>query len=212
MFDFIEGEIMAKEQQRLVLKTGGVGFLLKASNQTMSALPAAGNTAMVFTNLQIREDDISLYGFASREERAFFDMLIQVTGVGPKLALAILSAYPALKVKQALIMGDLALLTSISGIGKKTAQRLILELKDKLDKERLFDEAGKGFGAMSGVGSAVSGASVGAGSEEVSQAVAALEALGYTRSEIITAFTGTDLNSLSVEAMIKLGLKKIARY
>ena len=202
MFDFIEGEIVSKEAQKLVLKTGGLGYALKVSNQTLSALPPMGSTVLVFANLQVREDDVSLYGFSTKEERMFFDLLIQITGVGPKLALTILSAYPLPTLRKALVTGDLAVLSSISGIGKKTAQRLVLELRDKLGKDFLSGDETTGFGAIAD----------GSLREEVDQAVAALEALGYTRAEIMKGIGGVDLSQLDVEAIIKLGLKKIARY
>jgi len=202
MIDFIEGEIVTKELQGIVLKTGGVGFGVKVSNQTLANLPPPGNTAVVFTSLLVREDDISLYGFSSKDERAFFELLIQVSGVGPKLALSVLSTYSIPSLKKALVIGDLAALTAISGVGKKTAQRMILELKDKLDKEMAFSDGDGGYDPVTG----------GISGEEASQATEALEALGYSRTEIIRAFTGKDLGNMDVEAMIKLGLKLLARY
>ena len=202
MIDFIEGEIVSKEAQKLVIRAGGLGFGLKVSTQTLSGLPQAGGRVTVFTNLQMREDDISLYGFSTKEERSFFELLIQVSGVGAKLALVILSAYPVPTLKKALVMGDLAALTGISGIGKKTAQRMILELKDKLDKEMSLDEGGDGLGA--GLGSI--------GGEDAAQAAEALEALGYGRADILKAFAGKDLSGMDVESLIKLGLKLLARY
>jgi Holliday junction DNA helicase RuvA len=202
MIDFIEGEIVSKEPQYLVVKVGGAGFGIKVSNQTLASLPTQGSRAIVHTVLQVREDDISLYGFATREERSFFSLLIQVSGVGPKLALAVLSAYPVDTLKKAIVMGDIAALTSISGIGKKTAQRIALELKDKLDKEMLFDGVMGDFGAIAGEGS----------NTETGQAIEALEALGYTRSEIMRVFAGKDLSGMEVAAIIKLGLKEMARF
>ncbi|MCL2167276.1 MAG: Holliday junction branch migration protein RuvA [Clostridiales bacterium] len=201
MIDFIEGEIVAKEAQKLVLRTGGVGFGLKVSAQTLSGLPHPGNSALVYTNMQIKEEDISLYGFSTREERAFFELLIQVSGVGPKLALAILSAYPVPALKKALVMGDLATLGTISGIGKKTAQRMVLELKDKLSREMIPGDIGDGVepGFLSGEDS------------ELSQAIEALEALGYGRGEIMKVFTGTDLGQMKIDDMIRLGLRQLAR-
>ncbi len=202
MFEFIEGEIVAKELQRLVVKTGSIGYSLLVSNQTLSNLPPAGSKALVYTNLQVREDDISLYGFATKEERAFFELLIQVSGVGPKLALTTLSAYPIVTLKKAIIMGDLAALTSVAGIGKKTAQRLILELKDKLSKEMLPEYEGSELAAVA------------AGDAEgiIGQAIEALEALGYSRGEVMKVFAGKEIGDLDVEGLIKFGLKQLARF
>ena len=202
MFDFIEGEIVAKEMQGVVVKTGGVGFHLKVSNQTLANTPSPGNVATIYTSMQIREDDISLYGFATQDERAFFELLILVSGVGAKLALAILSAYPIPTLKKALVMGDIAALTSISGIGKKTAERMVLELKDKLGKDMLFGEGADGFGGVVGSGA----------NDDVSQAVEALEALGYNRTEILKAFAGKDLSDMEVESIIRMGLKLLASF
>jgi len=202
MIDFIEGEIISKEPQKVVLKTGGIGFGIKASNQTMASLPPPGSTVMVFTNLQMREDDISLYGFFSKEERSFFELLIQVSGVGPKLALTILSAYPVLTLKKALVTGDLTTLSGISGIGKKTAQRMVLELKDKLDKEMIFDDGAGGLGR----------AVFGVTGDKATQAIEALEALGYTRNEILKALAGAELSNSETEDIIRLGLRQLARF
>lgn len=202
MFEFIEGEIVTKELQRLVVKTGSIGYSLLVSNQTLSSLPPAGGKALVYTNLQVREDDISLYGFATKEERAFFELLIQVSGVGPKLALTTLSAYPIVTLKKAIIMGDLAALTSVAGIGKKTAQRLILELKDKLSKEMLPEYEGSELAA----------AAAGDAEGIIGQAIEALEALGYSRSEVMKVFAGKEIGDLDVEGLIKFGLKQLARF
>jgi len=204
MIDFIEGEIVTKELQRLVLRTGGVGFSLKISGQTLSQLPPRGSHVLVYTYLQMREDDINLFGFYNEEERMFFELLLQVSGIGPKLALAALSTYSVPVLKKALIMGDLAVLTNISGIGKKTAQRMILELKDKLSKEVFADE-GNRLGITAGEWG-------GLGGNDAAQAAEALEALGYARPEIIKCFAGKDLSGMDVEGMIKLGLKSLAKF
>jgi len=202
MLDFVEGEIVSKELQRLVLRVGDFGFDLKVSNQTLSSLPPQGNRVTVYTYLQLREEDISLYGFSTNEERTFFELLISVSGIGARLALTILSAYPVPAIKKALVFGDVAVLTGISGIGKKTAQRMVLELKDKISKELQFEEDAGGPGVSFDS----------AGDTEAGQAVEALEALGYTRTEIMKVFTGRDLGGMDVETMIKLGLKQLARY
>ncbi|MDR1194655.1 MAG: Holliday junction branch migration protein RuvA [Peptococcaceae bacterium] len=206
MLDFIEGEIVAKEPRRLVIKAGGVGFGLLVSAQTLSVLPPAGSQALVYTSLQAREDGMSLYGFGGKDERAFFDLLIQVSGVGPKLALGILSAYPSETLRKAIVMGDLAVLTGIGGVGKKTAQRLVLELKDKLG------QALPDGGDLSG-GGGFDGEATGA----MAEAMSALLALGYTQGEAARAFAGADLAGadlagLDVEGLIKLGLKRLARF
>ena len=202
MFDFIEGRIVAKEQGKLVVQTGGIGFAIKVSHQTLSSLPPIGEQVLIYTNLQVREEDMSLYGFASLEERAFFELLILVSGVGPKLALGVLSAFPVLTVKKAILMGDLTTLSSIPGIGRKTAQRMVLELKDKIENALFSDSGAEGMLSST----------EGSGSEETGQAIEALEALGYSRSEIMKAFAGQELSQMDTEGIIKLGLKLMARY
>jgi Holliday junction DNA helicase RuvA len=203
MIEFIEGRVVSKEGQKVVIDTGGIGFGLLVSSQTLSNLPPQGSMAMVYANLQVREDGLSLYGFLDRDERGFFELLIQVSGVGPKLALAVLSSFPVHTVKKAIVMGDIAALSVIPGIGKKMAQRIVLELKDKLDKEMLFDNSGnEGF-----LPAADSGAR-----EEVAQAVEALEALGYGRADIIKVFAGKELGDMDIEGMIRMGLKALARF
>jgi len=202
MIDFIEGEIVSKEPQKLVIMTGGLGFCLKVSNQTLSDAPSPGSRALMYTITQIKEEEISLYGFSTRDERAFFELLIQVSGIGPKLALTLLSAYPALTIKKAIVAGDLAVLSSVSGIGKKTAGRLALELKDKISKELMFDGSGE-MNNQLGVPNDDSAAAL---------AVQALEALGYPRSDIIRAFADKDIREMDTEAIIRLGLRLLARY
>jgi len=202
MIDFIEGEIVSKEPQKLVIKTGGLGFWLKVSNQTLSDFPPVGARALAYTLMQVKEDDISLYGFSSKDERAFFELLIQVSGVGPKLALTILSSFPALTVKKAIVAGDIAVLSSVSGIGKKTAQRIVLELKDKIGKELMIGGEAEAYG--------LSGHKDDGGA--AAQAMEALEALGYPRSDIIRAFADKDVSELDVEGIIRLGLRLLARF
>lgn len=201
MIDFVEGLVAEKLPQAVVMKTGGLGLKLFASTQTLSQLPPAGSPATVYSAMIVKEDEISLYGFSSREEREFFQLLIQVSGVGPKLGLSVLSAYPVARLKQAIVMGDLAHLTGISGIGKKTAQRLILELKDKIGKELTSGGEAAGFGGPGDMAD-----------NQVGEAMGALLALGYTQGEVARAFAKIDTESLETEEIIKQGLKALARF
>ncbi|MEA4893456.1 MAG: Holliday junction branch migration protein RuvA [Peptococcaceae bacterium] len=198
MIDFVEGLVAEKLPQAVVIKTGGLGLKLFASVQTLSQLPPAGSPVLIYSFMVVKEDEISLYGFSSREEREFFQLLIQVSGVGPKLGLSVLSAYPVERLKQAIVLGDLNSLTGISGIGKKTAQRLILELKDKIGKD--IPLAGQAEGAAAAAG------------DELSEAMSALLALGYTQGEVARAFTKLDTAGLGTEELIKQGLKQLARF
>ncbi len=132
MISFLIGTIEEKRENILVLNVGGVGFELCVSNNTLSSLPLEGNNIKIFTYMAVREDDISLYGFSTQEEKELFFKLITVSGIGPKMAISILSGMPLSDLTIAIIKGDDKLLSKIKGLGKKTAERLCLELKDKL--------------------------------------------------------------------------------
>jgi Holliday junction DNA helicase RuvA len=133
MIAFLTGKVAARTPTFALIEVGGVGFKLAMSTPSLAALPAEGDEVTVYTHLHVREDDLSLYGFESDDERALFERLITVSGVGPKVALAVLSSLRPDVLKRALASEDVALLSSVPGIGKKTAQRLIVELKDGLD-------------------------------------------------------------------------------
>ena len=163
-----------------------------------------GETARLYTYLYVREDIFDLYGFADAEELNCFKMLIGVSGVGPKAALAILSVAPPSRLALSIITGEEKLLTQAPGIGKKTAQRIVLELRDKMSKEQL--ESGKG--------SAVSLELPATGSAEVNhtqEAIAALMVLGYAQSEALQAMKGLDLSEYpDAESIIRVCLKRLA--
>jgi Holliday junction DNA helicase RuvA len=128
---WIEGELAVKELDRVVLAVGGVGFEIAIPLGTYEALPDAGARARVLTVLHVREDELSLYGFATSEEKRVFETALRVTGIGPKLALVLLSTLTVPRLVEAVSGGDLVVLTSVPGVGKKTAERLVVELRDK---------------------------------------------------------------------------------
>jgi Holliday junction DNA helicase RuvA len=133
MIAFLTGRVVGKTASYVLLDVAGVGYRLLMSTRSLSALPPAGDDVTVHTYLHVREDELTLYGFENEDERALFEKLIGVSGVGPKVALAILSSVAPDALRSAVAREDVGLLSSVPGIGKKTAQRLILELKDKLD-------------------------------------------------------------------------------
>ncbi len=133
MISFLRGIIEEKEEGRLVVDVNGVGYELFVSNNTLSSLPLQGETAKVLTYMAVREDGVFLFGFSSKEERELFLKLITVSGVGPKLAISILSGLNLSDLTVAIKKEDVKLLSSIKGLGKKTAERVCLELKDKID-------------------------------------------------------------------------------
>jgi Holliday junction DNA helicase RuvA len=132
MIAFVEGKVVDKSGDRVVVAVGGTGYDLLVPAQTLAKLPPVGREARLFTRLQIRDENMVLYGFASADERSLFDHLITVSGVGPKVALAILSVLTPDALRRAVTSGDMAALTLVPGVGKKVAGRVILDLKDRI--------------------------------------------------------------------------------
>ncbi len=139
MYAFIEGIIEYKSSGELIINAGGVGYLLLCSQSTLSAAPPKGEFARIYTHLNVREDAMELFGFVSREEKAMFLRLTGISGVGPRMALNVLAAMPLSDLTLAILTGDAAALCRAPGIGKKTAQRISLELKDKLSAQSFAD-------------------------------------------------------------------------
>lgn len=200
MFYYVNGTVAHVGPYLAVIDCGGVGYACKTTNVTLAAL-TVGKPAKLYTYLNVREDAMELFGFATEEELGCFQMLIGVSGVGPKAALSILSSTPPERLALAIITGDEKALTMAPGIGKKIAQRIILELKDKLAKGQL-SPAGESYG---GTGVTV------IPENKLSEATAALAVLGYSNSEIGLALKGIDLDSLSLEQIIKQSLKKMVK-
>ncbi len=195
MFRYIKGTIEMKLASSVVVECSGVGFELTVPQNSRLYLAREGSEVTVFTYMSVREDDISLFGFDDEDGLLLFEKLITVNGIGAKAAMAILSAMPAADVKKAIVFEDAAMLTRANGIGKKTAQRIVLELKDKL--KDITIEAG-GDADMPVMTS----------SDEKQQATDALMALGYSRTEAASALVGAD-DGLTVEEYIKIALKNM---
>lgn len=200
MFYYVNGTVAHVGPYLAVIDCGGVGYACKTTNVTLAAL-TVGKPAKLYTYLNVREDAMELFGFATEEELGCFQMLIGVSGVGPKAALSILSSTPPERLALAIITGDEKALTMAPGIGKKIAQRIILELKDKLAKGQL-SPTGESYG---GTGVTV------IPENKLSEATAALAVLGYSNSEIGLSLKGIDLDSLSLEQIIKQALKKMVK-
>ena len=165
MFDYISGKIAAKQPAGIVIDVGGIGFTVHIPVSTYNAVGRVNDPVKLLTALQVREDAWTLYGFATEEERSLFNLLITVSGVGPKSGIAALSGMSAQQIRRAIASGDVDKLTLIPGIGKKTAQRVALELKDKV--KALPGESTE----MLSIG------------EETMEALLALEKLGYNRAQ-----------------------------
>ena len=198
MIDFIEGTVESKAPGELVISAGGVGFLLMCSNTTLAEAPAKGEKWRCHTSLNVREVAMELFGFATRQERAMFKRLCQVTGVGAKTALGVLSALPLRDLSVAIVTGDVAALSRAPGIGKKTAQRIVLELKDKVEQQDLS--------AAAATGAAAPAARVG---DAQGEAQAALQALGYTAAEAARAINLVRDQADTVDQLIMLALRQI---
>lgn len=182
----------------LAIECGGVGYFCSATANTLKRLPKAGEEAFVLTHLNVREDAMDLFAFYDKKELECFKQLISVSGVGPKAALAILSRLSPETLAASVAVGDVKAITQAQGVGPKLAQRVVLELKNKLKID--LEEA---VGILKEEDVSVSQAS-----GSVSEATAALVSLGYTRTEAQSALKGADM-SLSTEELIKVGLKKL---
>lgn len=201
MFYYLSGPVAHIEPHLAVIDCGGVGYACRTTNYTLSNIKQ-GEKAKLFTHLNVREDTMELYGFATSEELNLFRQLISVTGVGPKAAISILSASTPANLALSIITGDEKALTCAPGVGKKIAQRVILELKDKLAKGQSVGIAGESYGG--------SGVTI-IPENKLSEASAALAVLGYSQSEINLALKGVDLDSLTLEQIIKAALKKMMK-
>ncbi len=201
MFYYLSGTVAHMEPYLAVIDCGGVGYACRTTNTTLSQLKK-GERGKLFTHLNVREDAMELYGFATQEELNLFEQLISVSGVGPKAALSILSASTPANLALSIITGDEKALTCAPGIGKKIAQRVILELKDKLAKGQAAAMGGETYG---GTGITV------IPENKASEAAAALAVLGYSQGEINLALKGVDLDALSLEDIIKQALKKMMK-
>ena len=196
MIDFVEGAVAGKAAGELVMNAGGVGFLLMCSNATLSAAPAEGEKWRCYTVLNVREDAMELFGFATRQEREMFRRLCQVTGIGARTALGVLSALPLRDLSVAIVTGDTAALARAPGIGKKTAQRIVLELKDKVEQADL-----------SAVGAAPPAAAPAGGIAREAQA--ALQALGYTSAEAARAVALVRDQADTLDGLVMLALRQM---
>ena len=203
MIALVEGTVVEKSEGELVLMAGGIGFRLLCSMNTLAAVPPVDSRCRLFTHLNIREDAMELYGFFTREERDMFRRLITVTGVGPKSALFVLGSLPLSDLRLAILTGDIGMLSRAPGIGKKTAQRIALELKDKVTQDALA--------------SGVAAEEIALGDEEapaqdaLGEAMQALKSLGYSPQEAAKALKGVKGQAQTADEMIRLALRNMAQ-
>ncbi|MBP3635973.1 MAG: Holliday junction branch migration protein RuvA [Clostridia bacterium] len=201
MYAFIEGQVCEKAGSTLVLLAGGVGYQLNCSLATLNAAPVTGETMRCYTWLSVREDAMELFGFASREEKQLFLLLIGVNGVGPKMALALLSTLSPADLRMAIVMEDEKTIARAPGVGKKIAQRIAMELKDK------FGQSDFSGGNASGGGQAPV-APVAA--DNFAQAISALTSLGYTPGEAREALSKIENKNAPADELLRLALRNMA--
>jgi len=201
MISFLRGLVAQKTLSSVVLDVGGVGYACGVSANTAAALPAPGSPeeCRVYTHLQVREDGVALFGFATQEERAVFERLVAISGVGPKLALAVLSSFGPDALRDVVAAGDEKRMATVPGVGKKTASRMILELKDALKTDLLGGSA-----VLPGMG-AEPAAAAGA----LDDATAALLSMGFTAAECELALKGYDGAPGDVSAAVKYALRRL---
>lgn len=198
MFAYIKGSLEQKSNNYVVIDVGGIGYKIFMATKAIETLGEIGKVVKVHTHYYVREDNISLYGFNTNEELRMFELLLQVSGIGAKSAIAMLSEISPSSFALAVISGDISQLVKIPGIGKKTAARIVLELKDKLKTEEAITKTEEVKLSITN-------------EEETSEAIAALQVLGYTKREIEKALENVDTKNLQLEDIIKQGLKNLAR-
>ncbi len=188
MISFLEGELVSKSGPAVVISVAGVGYEVMVPTSVSAQLPAVGHQVRIHTRLVVREDSMTLYGFSGVEGRELFDMLVGVTGVGPKVALSFLSAMTPDAIRRAVVAGDSASLTVVPGVGKKVAQRVVLDLRDKLGAQ----------GEMTAEG-------------PLADVREALLSLGLTPQEASEALAGVEPDGSAVEDLLRDALRKVGR-
>lgn len=199
MLAYIKGELTAKLSDYIVIEAGGLGYKIFMPETAIDRLGNIGDMVKVHTYYRVREDDISIFGFNTSEELRMFELLLSVSGVGAKTAVVIISTIEPSNFAFAVISEDISELVKIPGIGKKSAQRIVLELKDKLKKDAISVDIEKHASNEIKYNA------------EIQEAISALQVLGYNKKEIERAFEKINITSESVEELIKIGLAKLAK-
>lgn len=201
MIHFITGKYAGAFDSGIVIENNGIGYEINMPSSSAAYMASEGDTVTVYTAMIVREDDISLYGFDDRDSLKMFRMLTGVTGIGSKGALSILSALTVSEIKKAIVFDDAGTLSKAQGVGKKTAQRIVLELKDKIDAESIAAAPEvKGGGMPAGI------------RNDAAEAIEALVSLGYSKSEASEAVAACGLEDASAEDYIKASLKQLSLF
>ena len=198
MIAYVKGNLDTKTNTYVIIDVQGIGYMVFMPTKSIEDLGEIGDTVKVYTYYYVREDNISLYGFSSSEELRMFELLISVSGVGAKSAITMLSEITPSSFALAVITDDISKLVKIPGVGKKTAARIILELKDKLKSEQAIEKVDE-------VNTVIES------DNNANEAIAALQVLGYTRREIENVLEKINIKDLEIEEIIKETLKYLAR-
>lgn len=195
LFEFIIGDIVEIKEDYIVLQNNNIGYKIFTSTNSMMNLEIGAKSAMIYTYLNVRDDGVFLYGFTSEEEMEMYKLLLLVSRVGPKVALGILSTFTSNQIKVAILSRDIETLCKAPGIGKKTAERILLELKDRIDKDEVVAEEGTDLSISNNYHEAING----------------LMSLGYRRIEIEKIIRTIDTNNMDVEEIIRKTLQKLSK-
>lgn len=199
MLAYIKGELTQTTNEYAVIEVGGLGYKVFMPETSIEKLGIIGDNVKVHTYYRVREDDISIFGFNTQEELRMFELLLSVSGVGAKTAVVIISTIEPSDFALAVISEDISQLVKIPGIGKKSAQRIVLELKDKLKKEAISVEADRKVSSKVQMNA------------DVEEAISALQVLGYNKKEVEKVFEKLDKDGLSIEDLIKKGLAALSK-
>lgn len=202
MIAFIQGELCEVGQDTIIVACQGIGYEIQVPVSVAQSLPDPGNMVKIYTYTYVREDALGLFGFLTKDDLTVFKLLITVNGVGPKAALAILSSMTADELRFAILAEDAKTISKAPGIGPKTAKRMIIELKDKLDLESMIDNHGDSAADAAGVSEAAASVR--------DEAIMALTALGYSNTEAVRAVRAVSgADEMDSETLLKQALKKI---
>lgn len=201
MISYIRGELVAVEKEKVIIDVGGIGYGIFMPESAMGLLPQMGNEVKLYTYLNVREDAMQLFGFLTRDDLEIFKLLIGVSGIGPKGGLSILSKLTADDLRFAIMSGDSKAISAAPGIGKKTAEKVIIELKDKLDIEQILNPSDSETKSAIKMDSSAN--------EVQSEAVQALVALGYGSTESLKAVNKVNSENMTVEEVLKQALKNL---
>ena len=201
MISYIRGELVAVEKEKVIIDVGGVGYGIFMPESAMGLLPQMGNEVKLYTYLNVREDAMQFFGFLTRDDLEIFKLLIGVSGIGPKGGLSILSKLTADDLRFAIMSGDSKAISAAPGIGKKTAEKVIIELKDKLDIEQILNPSDSETKSAIKMDSSAN--------EVQSEAVQALVALGYGSTESLKAVNKVNSENMTVEEVLKQALKNL---